>query len=80
MNPEAKKAVPDDDAAETATATYAGTEPETNADTDTDTEDDATADDEYRMSLHDRVVIGLALGVALGLCILLGTVLRVPGS
>ena len=32
------------------------------------------------MSLHDRVVIGLALGVALVLCILLGTVLRVPGS
>lgn len=35
---------------------------------------------EPKMSLHDRVVFGLALMVAPGLCILLGTVLRVPGN
>lgn len=62
MNPEAKRAVPEDDTAEA--------EMETETKTET----------EPQMSLHDRVVIGLALVVALMLCILLGTVLRVPGS
>lgn len=75
MNPEAKKAAPDDSAPEVTRC--AVTEAAADHDTDTDTEVDGT---EYRMSLHDRVVIGLALGVALVLCILLGTVLRVPGS
>lgn len=67
MNPEEKKVVPDDNASETETDTYAGP--------DADTEDTG-----YRMSLYDRVVIALALAVALVLCILLGTVLRVPGN
>lgn len=33
-----------------------------------------------KISVRDRVVIALTLMVALGLCILLGTVLRVPGT
>ncbi|WP_281853334.1 hypothetical protein [Enterobacter sp. 200527-13] len=44
------------------------------------TETESTDVTDRPMSLHDRVVIGLALAVALVLCILLGTVLRVPGS
>lgn len=63
MNPEAKKAVPDD-----------------TAESGMNTETESTDVTDRPMSLHDRVVIGLALGVALVLCILLGTVLRVPGS
>ncbi|RTP87911.1 hypothetical protein [Enterobacter asburiae] len=64
--------MPDDNTSETETAPYDGP--------DADTEDTEDADTQYRMSLHDRVVIGLALAVALVLCILLGTVLRVPGN
>lgn len=59
MNPEAKKAVPDD-----------------TAESGMNTETESTDVTDRPMSLHDRVVIGLALV----LCILLGTVLRVPGS
>lgn len=73
MSTEEKKAAPEGDVPE-LTQEEARDEPEQDAGRD------AGMRVAESMSVHDRVVIVLALAVALVLCIIFGTTLRVPGD
>lgn len=68
MTPEQKKVVPEE--------VLPGTQGDDGV---PETETEAVRE-ALKISVRDRVVIALTLMVALGLCILLGTVLRVPGT